>query len=109
MDKLGNLALQVRHLVPLKGLFQGFSSVSSTLMYLVFLYLVLFVCFYELLSRDVFSVYLVKNPRCTFAKIVNDSMSLTIFTKNFILDGWQRFEYASDEYKVNCLPMLAIS
>ena len=43
-----------------------------------------------------------------FAKIVNDGISLIIFTKNFVLDAWQDSEYASAEYKVNFFATFAI-
>ena len=37
-----------------------------------------------------------------FAKIVNDWKGL------ILVDSWQGSEYLSAEYKVNCLPILAI-
>ena len=69
----------------------------------VSLYLIWFVCFYDLLNRGVLSTF--SNIQDgTFVKIVNDWNSLTIFTNYFILDTWHGSAglwHTSVEYKLN--------
>ena len=70
--------------------------------FVVFLYIVWFVCFYELRKRCVFRTL----PNIQDGAFCENSQRLKIinyFHKGFIIDAWQGFEYISAEYKVNCL------
>ena len=74
---------------------------------LFFFYLFWFVCFYMLLDKGVFRTLSNIKDGAFCDNIQRNSAIFNYFRKSFILDAWQRSEYASVEYKVNCLLMLA--